>query len=160
MLEGEGLYERIDVLGASSKMCPSLLLHTRPFLFWQALCLRSKDCPHPIFWSCCRRNRPSSVGRYNRNDQARVCQRVCHLYHQCLCQVRRVPAQPRASQALRGGVSAAPTGSRPRALACSSQAWTSVSSTWKPCLDHQECWRGHCPASRLLHRAARSMGII
>lgn len=49
------------------------------------------------------------MGRYNGNNQACVCQRVCQLYHQCLGQVRLGPSSP----------SMVAAGSHPRGLACS-----------------------------------------
>lgn len=69
-------------------------------------CVRTARCAHPLlasgdcsparFCSCHRRDRPGPVGGHHRNHQACVRQRVCHLHHQCLCQVRLGPAEDSA----------------------------------------------------------------
>lgn len=82
--------------------CACLCPAHRPPCFGKLCVGVLKTVSQPILWSCCRRNRPSPVGRYNRNNQACVCQRVCHLHHQRLCQVRCVPAQGTSGPCMEG----------------------------------------------------------
>lgn len=69
--------------------------------------------PSPVY-ACGRGNRPGPVGGHHRDHQARLRQRVRHLHHQRLCQVRPRPAaRPCGPRALLEG------GSCPRGQPCS-----------------------------------------